>query len=217
VALVLAELVGPQGSVVGIDTNAEILEVAKTRVDAAGWRNVSFRSCDLADLGRGEFDGVIGRWVLMYVADPVHTVREAAERVGPGGLVAFQEGVFNDLPRPVPPGPVHEQVLRWMTPPSGAPGPDVEMGLKLFQTFLDAGLSAPQLRSDTPVGGGPRWPGYAYVVSTLRSLLPFLEQVGAVTAREVDIDTLEERLRAEVVDQRGVQRLPPLLGAWTRT
>ena len=38
-----------------------------------------------------------------------------------------------------------------------------------------------------------------YLAGTVRSLLPFLEQIGAVTAAEVDIDTLEARLRDEVV------------------
>jgi hypothetical protein len=36
------------------------------------------------------------------------------------------------------------------------------MGLKLFKTFLQAGLPAPQLRRDLPVGGGPGWLGFAY-------------------------------------------------------
>jgi hypothetical protein len=34
---------------------------------------------------------------------------------------------------------------------------------------------------------------------------------------ELGLDTLEDRLRAEVVAQDGVQLLPALVGAWTRT
>jgi len=67
------------------------------------------------------------------------------------------------------------------------------------------------------MGGGPGWPGYAYVAATVRSLLPFLEQTGLVRAGEVDVDTLEERLRAEVVSQDGVQLLPAIVGAWAHT
>jgi hypothetical protein len=93
---------------------------------------------------------------------------------------------------------------------------DVEMGLKLYRTFVDAGLPAPQLRSAAPIGGGPSWPGYTYLAGTLRSLLPFLEQVGAVVPGEVAIDTMEDRLRDEIVARNGVQILPPLVGAWTR-
>ena len=91
------------------------------------------------------------------------------------------------------------------------------MGPKLFGTFLAAGLPAPQVRRDAPVGGGPGWPGYGYVADTVRSLLPVLERVGAVTREEVAIETLEDRLRAEVVGQDGVQFLPAIVGAWART
>jgi hypothetical protein len=50
----------------------------------------------------------------------------------------------------------------------------------------------------------------------VRNLLPFLTKVGAVRAEDLDIDTLEGRLRDEVVELGGIQLLPPLIGAWTR-
>jgi hypothetical protein len=90
------------------------------------------------------------------------------------------------------------------------------MGPKLFGTFTTAGLPAPQLRHDTPIGGGPDWPGYAYVAATVRNLLPMLTEVAGITAEQLGIDTLEDRLRAEVVGMHGVQLLPPLVGAWAR-
>jgi hypothetical protein len=40
---------------------------------------------------------------------------------------------------------------------------------------------------------------------------------GMVRPDEVGIDTLEDRLRAEVADQDGVQLLPAIVGAWART
>jgi hypothetical protein len=67
------------------------------------------------------------------------------------------------------------------------------------------------------VGGGAGWPGYGYVAGTVRSLLPFLERMGMVRADNVDVDTLEDRLRAEVAGQDGIQLLPALMGAWART
>ena len=54
------------------------------------------------------------------------------------------------------------------------------------------------------------------MAETVRSLLPFLERVGAVGPDEVDVDTLEERLRAEVAGQDGIQLLPAIVGAWAR-
>jgi SAM-dependent methyltransferase len=218
VALAVAQLVGPEGEVVGVDANGAILDTARSRVAAAGWTNVRFRRGDIASLDvDGPFDAVVGRWILMYLDDPAAVVRAACRRLRPGGIVAFIES--SDLVTPVrtvPPMPVHEDVIRWMTPPPGAPTPTLDMGMRLHPTFLDAGLPTPQLRHEAPIGGGPTWPGYTFVAETARSLLPMLVQVGAVTATEADIDTLGDRLRAEVVAAGGVQVLPAVVGAWTR-
>ena len=217
VALLLSELVGPQGGVVGIDTNEAILETAMQRTRATGRENVRFHHSDLDSFGESGFDAVVGRWVLMYLPDPAERLRRLAKQLRPGGVVAFQEGVLSNPPRPFPPAPLHEQLVQWTTPPSGGPGPDTEMGLKLFRTFVDAGLPSPQLRLDAPLGGGPDWPGYAYLAATFGSLLPFLEGLGVVTSDQVDLETLPDQLRDEIVGQTGVQLLPPLIGAWSRT
>jgi ubiquinone/menaquinone biosynthesis C-methylase UbiE len=217
VALLLADLVGPRGRVVGVEMNPVILETARARVDAVGWTNVTFLDGDVTSMVLDDdFDAVVGRWILMDLSDPVAVLRGLVGRVRPGGVIAFLENDFTYPPTTFPPSPLHQQVMRWTTPPPGSPGPDQQMGSKLYRTYLDAGLRAPQLRLEAPIGGGEDWPGYAYVADTIRSLLPMLEQVGPVSAEEVDVDTLADRLRAEVVGGHGVQMLPIVVGAWAR-
>ncbi|MXY97899.1 MAG: class I SAM-dependent methyltransferase, partial [Gemmatimonadetes bacterium] len=92
VALVAAELVGPEGEVVGVDMNPEILETARERVRQAGHRNVEFKAGDVHTLETGsDFDALIGRLVLMYLPDPVATLKQLVTRLRPRGLVVFQE------------------------------------------------------------------------------------------------------------------------------
>src|SRR5829696_6019428 len=217
VALLLADLVGPRGSVVGVEMNQAILETARERVSAVGWTNVTFLDGDVTSIVLADdFDAVVGRWILMYLPDPVAVLRGLVGHVRSGGIVAFQENDFTYPPATFPPAPLHQQVMRWTTPPSGSGGPDQQMGSKLHQIYIDAGLPYPQLRLDAPVGGGEDWPGYAYVADTVRSLLPMLEQMGAVKAEEVDVETLADRLRAEALEQRGIQMLPIVMGTWAR-
>jgi SAM-dependent methyltransferase len=216
VALSLAELVGPQGAVVGVDQNPAILDTARGRTAAAGWSNVEFHLGDVTALGAiGTFDAVVGRWILMYQPDPAAVIRACLDHLRPGGIVAFQESDLTSGTGVYPAGPLHEQVARWLTPPA-AGGPEMRMGPRLFETYLRAGLAGPHLRLEAPAGGGPDWPGYAYVAETVRSLLPFLTEAGVVTADEVRIDTLAERLRDETTAASGVQILPTVYGAWTR-
>ena len=217
VALLLADMVGPRGAVVGVETNPTILETARARVRAAGWTNVTFLEGDVHSIGLDEdFDAVVGRWILMYLPDPVAVLRRLLGHLRPGGVVAFQENDFTYPPTTFPQGPLHQQVVQWTTPPPGGGGPEQQMGSKLYRTYLDAGLPAPQLRLEAPIGGGEDWPGYAYVADTARSLLPMLERMGMVAAEDVDVDTLADRLRAEAVGLRGVQMLPIVVGAWSR-
>ena len=89
------------------------------------------------------------------------------------------------------------------------------MGTKLFSSYLDAAAGAAADRRGAG-GGGLDWPGYDYTVETFRSLMPMLLETNALDPAEVEIDTLAERLRRDVVEHRGGQMLPIMFGAWAR-
>jgi len=217
VALLAADLVGPSGRVVGVDGNAEILDIARERAATAGWRNVEFVSGELPSVATDrDFDAVVGRWVLMHVPDPVALLREVASRLRVGGIVAFHENDFTYPPTTFPPTEVDQKLGRWLVPPPGTPGPEMRMGTKLYGVFVDAGLPAPQFHLEGPLGGGPDWPGFDYVAETARSLLPMLERLTGAKPEDLGVDTLGERLRDDAIKHRAVQMLPLMFGAWTR-
>jgi hypothetical protein len=108
-------------------------------------------------------------------------------------------------------------VGRWWRELQQKAGLDSQMGLKLHSTFMQAGLPAPQLCHDIGMDGGPMSPYYDWIAATCRSILPGLVGMGVATAEEVGIDTLADRLRAEIVGGGGVLLTMPLIGAWTRT
>jgi len=217
VALLLADLVGPTGRVVGVEMNGEILKTARARVESAGWSNVTFMNGDIREIDPGsDFDAVVGRWILMYLPDPAAMLRHLASRLRTGGIVAFHENDFTYPPSALPPTDLSRQVQKWSIKPAGMPGPSMRMGTSLLKTYLDAGLPTPQFVLEAPVGGGPGWPGYEYVTETLRSLLPALQQITGLDPAEVQIDTLAARMRDDVVSQQGVFMLPLMFGAWSR-
>jgi SAM-dependent methyltransferase len=219
VAFLLADLVGPRGRVVGVERNGRILETARARAAAAGWDNVVFHEGDVRTLALdGDFDAAVGRFLLMYLPDPAAMLRHLSTRVRRGGIVAFHENDFSYPPATFPPTPLNDSLREWLIPKPGAPrGPEVQMGTKLFRAFVEAGLPAPELRMEAPVGGGPDWPGYEYMAETARSLLPALQSLTGVDPAEVDVDTLADRLRSQVVERHGIHMLPLVIGAWART
>jgi ubiquinone/menaquinone biosynthesis C-methylase UbiE len=95
-----------QGQVVGVDTNAAILDTGRSRVEAAGWTTARFLAGDALALELdGDFDAVVGRWVLQCTPDPATLLRRARDWLRPGGIVAFQEIDLSTPPRAYPAGP----------------------------------------------------------------------------------------------------------------
>src|SRR5262249_37801495 len=87
VSLLVGELVGRTGSVLGVDANPEVIRIATSRAEASGSTHVSFRVGDIRDLELDrDFDAVVGRLVLMYSTDPSATLRSALRFVRPHGL-----------------------------------------------------------------------------------------------------------------------------------
>ena len=217
VALLAADLVGPNGTVIGVDPNPSILQTARERVHAAGLGNVSFIAEDIRSVELDQdFDAVVGRVVLLYLDEPEALLRLLSGHLRPGGIVAFQDLDWTNGPTAVPPSRHLAQVWEWVPEMFRRAGLETQMGFKLHRIFLAAGLPAPTMHLYAPVGGGSDWAGYDYMANGLRSNLPHILQHGVATEEEVDIDTFAERLRAEVVGQQGVIMLPTFIGAWAR-
>ncbi len=217
VSLLCADLVGPKGEVVGVDRDPLAVSAAQERVRAMWVRGVRFLEGELRTLAfDAPFDAVVGRFVLMHTADPAEALRVLLPYLRPQGIMAFQEMDFSVLPTSVPLSPLYERMLGWLRQTFELAGVELQMGFKLHATYVEAGLSAPQLRMDTVLGGGPDFEGYQYMADSWRSFLPMMEKFGVATADEVDIDTLAERLRAEVVQSSGCLSLQPIVGSWAR-
>src|SRR5262249_13443974 len=85
VSLLLAEAVGPQGSVVAVDREGRAIETARARTRASGHENITFMLAsdeELPDIS--PFDAAVGRYVLVHQRDPAAMVRRAAKAVRPG-------------------------------------------------------------------------------------------------------------------------------------
>jgi ubiquinone/menaquinone biosynthesis C-methylase UbiE len=220
VALLAAKLVGPTGTVVGVDVNAAVLETARERVRAAGTPNVTFVAGDLRAVALpNDFDAAVGRLVLMYAGDPAEFLRAAAAHVRSGGIIAFEEweqAFAHAYARAIDARPLWRQLSEWGRQVFARSGTNVSMGARLPSVFRAAGLDDPELFMAAPAGAGPGWPGFDLAADSARSLLPLLERYGIATAAEVDAETLADRLCAETVAAEHIHILLQHICAWTR-
>lgn len=214
VAFLVADLVGPQGEVVGIDVNPDSVALAQERGAAAGRANVHFAAGDLNTVGIAPFDAVVGRLVLMYQPDPVASLRHLARQVVPGGVMAFQEADFTFFAHAEPAVETVTRTHDWIAATFAAAGTDLHVGFRLRRWFAAAGLPAPRLQFDALIGGGDDFTGYHYAQETVRSMLPAMQALGVATAEEVDVDSLGRRMREEVVAADATLLTLSLVGGW---
>ena len=89
-ALLLAEKVGPNGSVVGLDCCDAFLEKGRDDASTAGLDNVSFIAADVQDYRfKPEYDLCFSRFGMMFFSNPVVAMRNIHMALKPGGELLF--------------------------------------------------------------------------------------------------------------------------------
>jgi SAM-dependent methyltransferase len=217
VAFIAADLVGATGEVVGTDRAPAALSTARRRAEAGGRTNVSFREVDPAEMPIGQlFDAVVGRYVLMHQPDPIAMLRGLVGQVRPGGVVVFHEPYRADIHSfPVVPG--YDRGTALVSETSRRSGSDPQMGMKLYATFIAAGLPAPSMRLESLIAGGARSADHVhYEMDVLVTLIPVMERLGLVTAADGDLTMLAERVVQDVIANDSVVVGRAEIGAWTR-
>lgn len=213
--MLAARLVGPSGQVIGVERDTRSIARARARVAEAGLHNVSFTQSDVCQVVSNKpFDAVVGRFILMFLPDPAAVLRSLFQLVCPGGVLAFQESSWAPcllLTAHLPlwsagASLVHETLQR-----SGA---NTEMGLALYKVFQEAGLPAPTMDMQMLLGTDPDFTRWIY--DLLCSLRPQIQQLNLSLDALGDLDTLPERLQAEVAASNTVASWMALVGAWSR-
>jgi ubiquinone/menaquinone biosynthesis C-methylase UbiE len=217
VAMLAADLVGPTGSVVGIDRDAASVAWANKRVAEAGYRNIRFQVAEFHEFTEAApFDALVGRFILMYLPDPAAILRHLSEQLRPGAAIAFMEpdftvpaSVFPDLPQFKNGGSWVSEVLR-------RSGARIDMGMRLYATYRDAGFVNTATEVSHLSGCGISREMAEYFADTLRSLLPKIIEYGLATNEEIQIDTLADRIAAAGRETDPQWVASRVISAWAR-
>jgi SAM-dependent methyltransferase len=217
VALLLAGLVGPSGQVIGTDTSAMALAVARRRVAELGFANISFQEGDPAELiFPVPFDAAAGRYVLQFMPDPPTALKRICAHVRSGGVIVFHELDWKGA-RSTPPATLYDRCCTLCAETIGGLGAETSMGPKLHDAFVRAGLKPPVMRLEAVIGAGLADAEKVDLVADLvRTLLPDMERLGIVQRGEIDVETLSGDMLAEVVSRSSVVMGRSEVGAWSR-
>jgi ubiquinone/menaquinone biosynthesis C-methylase UbiE len=215
VAMLAARLVGPSGEVVGVERDSKSIAKARARVTEARLHNVSFTQSDVGEIPDGEsFDAVVGRFILMYLPDPVAVLRSISRLVRPGGVFAFQEPSWVPVLAHLAPLPLWSATASLIQETMRASAADPDMGPNLYQKFQEAGLPAPAMRMELSLGKEPDQAQWYY--DTVCSLLPQMQRLRLPVESLGNLDTLVSRLQADVAESKTVACWFASVVAWSR-
>lgn len=216
VSFQVAEIVGPGGSVVGVERDPAQIAVAEHRRKERGLTNVEFRLGDVRTFSDDElYDAVVCRLLLMHLPDAADVLRHQLQHLHPDGtLVAIDYDMGGA--RALPEVPTYSRLLQWISAGFQFAQADPFVGMRLPVILGQAGLTNVEtlgLQAYWPPGD--RQPTQ-YAAAVARTLQDAMVASGAVTTAELDIDTLEQRLWEAAESVNAVLCLPTLVGSWGR-
>jgi ubiquinone/menaquinone biosynthesis C-methylase UbiE len=215
VTMLAAELVGESGTVLGIDRSEAAIEAARARM--ASIRNVAFEIASPEELPDDQrFDMVIGRYVLIFQDDPASFVRASARLARSSGAIAFHEIDDADDYTAFPAAASWTQANDWVTRAFRHMFPSFDVPGRLVECFAKAGLDAPNLFCEVIAGDGERSPIPGWIAGAVRTLMPQIIEHGWASEEAIDIDNLEERLRAEAISAHSQLTAPRQVCAWLK-
>ena len=183
----LSKRVGASGRVVGLDMEAQFLEIA--RADAP--KNVEFRQGDAygSDLPADSFDLVHMRFVASTAGNPERLLKEAIRLARPGGIVALQEPDGSSL-NCYPPHPAWERLKAALLGAFSGVGADLQLAKRLYAIVRQTGLEDVQYRPFL-IGVRSVDPMVDYLPSTIESLRSTVVTLGHLSESEFS-DVLAE-------------------------
>jgi ubiquinone/menaquinone biosynthesis C-methylase UbiE len=212
VCMLLAEMVGPSGTVIGLELDDQALQRARERAVAAGFTNIAFTHSDFANYKPDTpLDAIVGRLVLMYQADPSAALAKLIGHLRPGGVVAFIEPWFQS-----PPGPdsMIKKSVSCIVETLRRSGAHIDLGPRLHRVFQAAGLPLPAMRFEAVMDPRPDSPLYDHVADTVTNLLPKAIEYGIPGATEIDVASIATHIRAEINAVGYAMIASPMICAW---
>ena len=215
VSALVAEIVGASGSVLGIERDAASIAKAQKNMEDAGIANVRFHHGDVYDLDLDErFDALVGRFILMFLPDPAAALRSLVKYVRPGGIIVFHEISWTPFLALAARLPLWSALSRICYETMVRSHADMDMGLSLRPTFVEAGLPSPVMRLEMMLGVDDDLTRWVYDIFT--SIRPKIAEHAIDLKALGDLDSLYERLRAETLASDAVISSAGLVGAWTK-
>ncbi|HKC20310.1 MAG TPA: methyltransferase domain-containing protein [Candidatus Dormibacteraeota bacterium] len=184
VTLEIARIVGPDGSVVGVDMDEVKLDLARSAAAEKGLSNVEFHAGNVNDwTAPSGYDLVYSRFLLQHLSRPGDLLRRMWYGVCSEGVLAVEDVDFDGL-FCEPPNAAFDFFASTFPRTIARYGGDGSIGRKLHRLFLEVGIPDPQVKLvqwAESSGDGKRLP-----LLTLEATAKSMVEGGLATQQEID-------------------------------
>jgi SAM-dependent methyltransferase len=207
----LALRVGSTGSVVGVDLDATVVELARADATAAQIANIEFRIADAVSLEPSTYDVAYARCLLSHVDEPGRVAAAMMDALIPSGRVIVEDVDFTGY-FCRPPLPAHDKYVAFYRETVRRRGGNADLGPELPRILLDAGFVdvGVAVSHACALDGEPK----LIPPLTLERISGAVVAEGVADAEEVAQAVGELYVHAE--DPTTVMGMPRLVQAWGR-
>lgn len=195
----LSRLVGPEGSVTGVDVAPELLASAAEFVEENGLQNVVLQQANVfaGDLPPASFDLVHLRFMFAPLGRHEELLRGALALCRPGGVVAIEEPDARCWSL-MPPHAAFDELRDLILRAFAASGGDFNVGTRTFAMLRAAGLEHVNVRASVHALP-PRHPYLRVIVQFAASLRNRILEGALATAEQLDrlVREVEEVLASD--------------------
>lgn len=210
VSFELARLVGPTGTVLGLDIDEEALAIAKCEAKAQHLDNVTFEVSDItAWSGGSEFDLIYGRFILTHLPDPAGVLAKMAQLLRPGGVMVVEDIDFTGH-FCYPASATFDRYVELYSEVVRRAGADPNIGPRLPSLLIEANFENVRMNVVQPAARQ----GEAKIMAPLTMDYIRYSVLGHQLATEPEIEAIVEALYAFADDHHTVLSLPRVVQAW---
>jgi SAM-dependent methyltransferase len=183
VTLDMARIVGPHGSVTGVDFDPQIVELARQDARHAGAGNVGYHLADAGTFDGGPFDLIYARFLLSHLPEPGTVLTRMRQLARPGGRIVVED---TDLSGCYchPHDPANARFVQLYTEVVRRGGGDADLGRRLPALALAAGLGDVHWTVFQPVHASG--PDKHMTAVTMERIRPAVLRHGLATDQEID-------------------------------
>jgi SAM-dependent methyltransferase len=210
VTILMARVVGPEGRVIGTDTDAKILALAREDAKTAKAANVEFQQQDAcACLWHNGFDVTYARFLLSHLNEPGNCLAAMVEACLPGGTIIIEDTDFAGS-FCYPPCAAYERYKELYQELLQRRDGDANIGIKLPALLRRAGIQDVELNVIQPAH--MHGEGKLMAPLTMSRISDALTSEGL--ASEIEVQQILTELNDVAADSETLISLPRIFQVW---